>query len=629
MALYFIDDEKSCEDTISRLILRIKESPVIYFDTETTGLDFFVDKIILLQFGFVEDTFIVDRRKVSDGFIQNLFTKARLAKSLFVGHNIKFDMKMLITNFGVTLDRVFDTMIAEVVLNAGIGKKLYSLQELVVKYCHKDINKEVRETFYEMDYNKEITQEQITYAADDVFFLKDIFDSQTKESEEKKLQKTIGLEMDLILVVCFMEIRGISLDKDHYIKLTREAEHRSQELTQSFKKELFDVLDKRKYRTLHEFADALKIPIKKKADREKLQEITAVETSFPWFLENFNTNSHTQMLKALNLCGIKTDSTNEKILNKLEKNPLIESLLSIREVEKLISTYGENIVELVHPKTGRIHTEYFQVGTTTGRFSSKNPNLQNLPRSGGYREEFIAEEGFSLISADYSQQEYRLVGAISREPKIIQAYLAGSDMHTATAANIFGKKLEEVTPQERNLGKTLNFAILYGTTEYGLMKNFSVPREEALKMLDSFYKGYPVLTAFKNAVEEKILSVRYSITPFGRKRFFNPKPIFGTARDIDKIESGVKREGFNTIIQGGGADITKLAMLSLFKNNPFGDSFRPLLQVHDEIVVECRDSIIEQGEEYMKSEMLKAFQPFLGEIPAKVDARVSKRWGKG
>lgn len=264
----------------------------------------------------------------------------------------------------------------------------------------------------------------------------------------------------------------------------------------------------------------------------------------------------------------------------------------------------------------------------TGRFSSSHPNLQNIPTQGGFRECFVPEEGYSFISCDYSQQEYRLSGAISRDDVIINAYKNGSDMHTATAAIQFGIPFSEVKKEQRNVGKTMNFAILYGSSEWGLHKNLKVPVEKAKEMITKFFEGYPKLSAFKTMAEARILELGYSCTPMGRRRYNVPKPMFTDSKQFVKWQEQVKREGFNLIIQGGGADILKLAMINIAVKNPWGDKFRMLLQIHDELMVEVHNSIKEEALLFIETEMRDAEQPFLGEIPAVVEGRITTRWEK-
>jgi DNA polymerase-1 len=346
-----------------------------------------------------------------------------------------------------------------------------------------------------------------------------------------------------------------------------------------------------------------------------------------WMKQNFNVGSTYQVQAVLGLTGVHVKSTNKKVLEKLKRTEIIENLLELSESEKRISTYGRNVLEFISPVTGRIHSEFLDNGTATGRLSSGNPiNLQNIPNAPGYRESFIASPEYDWLSLDYSQQEFRLAGAISGEKLIIDAYMAGADMHTATASLIYGKPLREISKQERFIGKTANFTIIYGGTEYALGKNLGLDEKTSLKILKAFNDGYPTFSKFKEYVEAKILEYGYSTTVLGRRRYNVPKPTYMNNNEYMQYSNRVKREGFNMIIQGTAADITKIAMLNISRNNPFGEKLRMLIQVHDEINLEAHKSISKDAVEFIKEEMLKAEQPFLGEIPAAVDALVGEHW---
>lgn len=632
MAIHYIESISKNIDDVRNLISLISNPDigVIFLDTETSDLDPYTSELLLLQIAHEDEIYVLHVGNVGKVFLTKIVKRINESELVCVGHNIKFDIKILKVNTNVMIKKVFDTMVAESVLNAGIGEKLYSLSSLVNRYCGALLDKETRRDFIGKTQKDSFSEQQITYSAYDVLYLKDIYTSQNTKAVEENLQKTMELEMQLLPVVANMELHGIHLDKEHWNKLTASARIQLRQFEIEVKDLIIDSINISKYKNALELADALCIrePAKTKKARAVLETIIDPGTALGWVKANFNVGSHKQLLTALNLAGIKTPNTNEKTLNKLKKNVIVDSILGYREFEKQVSTYGDNIIDLINPITGRIHTEYFQMGTQTGRFSSVKPNMQNLPRKGGYREGFIARPGYSLISMDYSQQEYRLAGALSNDPKIIKAYVDGWDMHTATAASRFKKDLKDVTVDERNYGKTMNFAVLYGTSEYGIMRNFSISKEDALGMLSDFFSGYERLAAFKNTAEEFIIKLGYSVTPRGRKRFFKPKPVFATPRELEKFYAQIKREGFNHIIQGGGADVTKLAMVLMDKHNLFGDKFSLILQVHDEIVAEVEDSIIKEAVEFMKKHMLDAFQPLLGEISAQVDWKVGKRWGK-
>lgn len=628
MTICFIESLANNKKEIGGLISDLSNVSMIGLDTETTGIDPLISKILLVQIGVGDNVYVMHRGNLGKLFFTKLLEIIKENNIKCIGHNIKFDIKILHTDTGILLRNLHDTMIVESVLTAGVGDKLSSLAKLVSKYCGEELVKDTRLEFIDMDWNSTFTDQQITYAGTDILYLDKIYNSQIELATKEGLLPTIELEMNLVPAVAKMELQGILLDVEHWNGLIKDSESNIVRLSKVMKDLIFNSVPVASYGNAYQFARALAIPVKAKKLQKILESIVDPSVSMIWINENFNIGSHKQLLTALHLCGIDTPDTNEKTLNKLPQNDIIDVILEYRDYEKRLSTYGQNIIDLINPVTGKIHTEYFQVGTQTGRFSSKNPNLQNIPIDNGFREGFISRPGYSFIAMDYSQQEYRLAGALSGEPVILDAYLRGADMHIATAALKFKKDFHDITKDERKFGKTMNFAIIYGTTIWGLKRNFKISLEESQDLLDEYWAGYPRLFALKTKIESKIMELGYSITPMGRKRYFKPIPSFGTPYEIEKITSQMKREGFNMVIQGGGADVTKLSIINMENNNPFGNKFSLLLQVHDEVVAEVEDSILKEAEDFMRYEMVTAFQPLLGKIPAITDAKISKRWTK-
>ncbi len=595
-------------------------------DIESNGLDPYVNDLLLFQVKLGDDCFVFNVGKLGYDFLRYCIEILNPQTTKFIFHNAKFDIKFIFEKTGILLENVHDTMYCETLINSGVGEVLYSLSRLTNKYCSVDLEKDTRGDFLDKKPGDDFSEQQILYASLDVLYLEEIYRKQTQLISNSRMDKVLELEMGLIPVIGRMELNGTLLDKVLWRELTDKSEKSAGILRDKFKQVLFSYIKFPQINSAYELADRLAIPVNAKILRRSLESITDPSLVRDWALRTFNPSSHKQVKAGLRLAGIRAEDTNEKTLRLLPPHPAIDSLLDLREMEKLASTYGENFLSLINPVTGRIHTDYINIGTATGRLASRGPNLQNIPAS--RRPAFIADEGKVLISGDYSQQEFRLCGSLSGDRKIIEAYLSGADMHTATAAIQFDKKLSDVTQSERHSGKTLNFAIIYGTTEYGLMKNLSIPKEKAREIIARFYEGYAQLSGFQRLVQERVLELGYSITALGRKRYFPSRPVFATPKELDKYFGQVKREGFNHVIQGTAADITKMAMLKLAKENPFGSKFKLILQVHDEIVAEVDESIGKDAEQFMSEIMCAVEQPFLGEIPAKADFKVGKRWSK-
>jgi DNA polymerase I-like protein with 3'-5' exonuclease and polymerase domains len=413
----------------------------------------------------------------------------------------------------------------------------------------------------------------------------------------------------------------VLLDKDLWQTLEDQEKIRLEGTLDTLKELLINELNIQQYSSALKLAQASCIPVKTKKAQREAELLTTKELMEEWYRLNLNFRSHKQLKSSLNLVGIDVDSVDKKVLKKLKRTPIIDCLLERSEATKRIDTYGSGVFDFIHPITGRIHTEFLNNGTATGRLSSGNPiNLQNIPNAKGYRESFISSPEYDWLSLDYSQQEFRLTGAISGEQKIIDAYLAGMDMHTATASLIYNKPLQDIDKKERFIGKTANFTIIYGGTEWALGKNLGLDADTSIKILKAFHEGYKTLSKFKECAEDRIIERGYSTTVLGRRRYNPPKPTYLTNYEYLKYISKIKREGFNHIIQGTAADITKMAMINIYEKNPFGDKLRMLIQVHDEINLEAHKSISKDAVEFVRTEMLNAEQPFLGIIPAAADS---------
>lgn len=615
-----------CHDELFGLLHIITHDPDILFaDIETTGLNYLTDEILLFQIKHKDVIYLIDVRQI--GYKDLAEFLDWLNQRTFVFHNAKFDAKFIYHRTKILLN-VFDTMTCEIVLNAGVGKQFYSLAELAIKYTDSFIEKETRLDFVDFPADKPFTNKMLTYSAIDVDVLSGIYEEQMKLVKETGILEVVNLEMNLLPVVIKMEYNGINIDKDAWLKLEKIAVQKAFELGKEFKQMALEDLFKLEFKDGLELAKAVKIPVNTKKLAKLLETIIDVGELKGWFLSNFNINSSHQVKALFLLLGIKVKNTNEKTLYDFQDYKLVEKLLEIRGVAKQISSYGKSFLETINPITNKIHTEYSTAGTRTGRFSSRNPNMQQIPREGGYRECFIPSDGYVFISLDYSQQEFRLAGALSKESSIIEAYKNGLDMHTLTAANQLEKDIKDVTSGERHDGKTLNFALLYGSTEYGLKRNLRISLDKAKKIVDKFWKGYPNLYLFNDLAGKMIMELGYSVTPLGRRRYNQPKPTFGDSKAIFNWEQGLLKEGRNFIIQGGGADMLKMAMVNIHKNNPFGDDLRLLLQIHDELLAEVKIGIENDAFEFIKTEMEKAEQPFLGEIPAIVEGKIKNKWSK-
>ena len=316
--------------------------------------------------------------------------------------------------------------------------------------------------------------------------------------------------------------------------------------------------------------------------------------------------------------------TNEEILQRLvNKHPIVNKVLEYRGLKKLLSTYVEALPLLIDKKTGRIHTSFNQAVASTGRLSSNNPNLQNIPvrdaRGREIRKAFVPEEGHIFLSADYSQIELRLMAHLSKDKSMIDDFLSGNDIHAATAAKIFGVELEDVTREMRSRAKTANFGIIYGISSFGLSERLTIGRKEAKDLIDGYFNSYPGVKVYMDESIKKARDLGFVTTMFGRKRYL---------RDIQSqnqvIRGNAERNAINAPIQGSAADIIKIAMIRIH-NRMISEKYlsKMILQVHDELIFEVENSELEMLKEMVLYEMSNAVKL---DVPLKVDWGTGNNW---
>jgi len=320
----------------------------------------------------------------------------------------------------------------------------------------------------------------------------------------------------------------------------------------------------------------------------------------------------------------KQFSTNEEILQRLtSKHPIIEKVLEYRGLKKLLSTYVDALPLLVDKKTGRIHTSYNQAVAATGRLSSNNPNLQNIPvrdeRGREIRKAFVPEEGHLFFSADYSQIELRLMAHLSKDEGMITDFLSGNDIHAATASKIFGVAINDVTREMRSRAKTANFGIIYGISSFGLSERLNIGRNEAKELIDGYFSSYPGVKIYMDESIKRARENGFVTTMFGRKRYL---PDIQSQNQV--VRGNAERNAINAPIQGSAADIIKLAMINIdrrLKNEKFRSGM--ILQVHDELIFEAEISELEKLKEMVLHEMSNAV---VIDVPLKVDWGTGKSW---
>jgi DNA polymerase-1 len=528
----------------TQIIKDIAKEQILACDLETRGLDPRNDSIVSVQLGSQDYTWVLDARILE---LQALFDVLQETNPLFIFHNAKFDLKFLKHNYDFLPKRNYCTMLAFGILMNGLESPYVALNKLTKKHCGVELNKDVRNSF-QYAYG-ELSNSQIKYAAMDVEYLHPIFNNQLDRLKSTSLVDVAKLEFSILPAVLDMELTGIALDEEKWRDL---AEKKLQEVSNVEMQ-------------IAEFAGDVD-----------------VQTSFMNTPKmSINPRSPKQMLSLFKKYGIELDDTREDTLKDVD-HELARLLLKHREVSKAATTYGIKFLEHVD-SDGRIRSEYNQLGTVTGRFSSSSPNLQQVPHTADYRSCFIAGNGYKMITADYSQVELRAAAIISGEPAMLEIYSKDSaDLHTETAALIYEIAPEQVSYEQRSAAKSVNFGVLYGISAYGLEKKFGIPQGEGEELIEGWHKVYPVLSDYMH--EQSMLGLKqgYNTTCTGRRRYYTTPPL-GSDEWYRKSQS-VKRKAGNLPIQGSAADVMKQALCNVYSSIQKFDA-HIVNTVHDELSV--------------------------------------------
>jgi len=521
-------------------------------------------------------------------YLKNFFLDTSIVK---LGHQLKADAKLL-HNYQLKLAApIFDSSLAHYLVNPDMRHDLTVLSETYLNYSPISLEDLIGKGRSKITISESPIEKQTTYCcelADLSLQLSEHFQTELKEADTLKLYNDI--ELPLLMVLSSMEIEGINLDVDFLNNL-------KQDLNQ-------DILNLEK--KIHELAG-----------------------------EEFNISSPKQLgdilFEKLNLVDkpkkTKTGqySTAEDVLSFLAKDhEIVSNVIEYRGLSKLKSTYVDALPEQINPKTNRVHTEYSQTVAATGRLSSINPNLQNIPirteRGRQIRKAFIPRnEDFILMAADYSQIELRIIAALSEETTMIESFQRGEDIHASTAAQVFGIPIEEVTREQRSNAKTVNFGIIYGVSAFGLSNQTELSRSEAKELIDTYYQTYPKLRAYMNNQVNFARDHGYVSTVLGRRRYL---------KDINNnnaiVRGAAERNAINAPIQGSAADIIKIAMIQIHKLLEEGNyKTKMLLQVHDELVFDMHKEERDTLAPLIKKEMENAFKL---SVPLIVDMGYGDNW---
>ena len=577
-----IVDEQRLAEIVDALV-GIEEVAV---DTETTGLDPFTERLLLVQVATRERAYIVDATKVDLKPLRRILEKEGTLKLL---QNAKFDYKMLAQQTGIRIRNMYDTMLAERVLTAGISREI-GLAALSKKYLGVAMDKSIRSSF--IGSKGDFTKEQLQYAANDVKGLFSIYDQQRAALRREGLLKTAHLEFKTLVAVGEMELAGC-------------------------------LIDVAKWRTI---IDASKIERDRCA--EELNDLLVAAGAVPQLTlfggSAINLNSNAQMVETFRNMGIDLPDTMEATLVKYD-HPAIRKLLEYRSFEKTLSAFGEKFLELINPATGRIHPDFNQLGADTGRFSCTHPNVQQIPATSDFRSCFVAREGYKLITCDYSQAELRILAQLSEDPAFVEAFQSGGDLHQLTASQMYQVPPEQVDKKMRGAAKVINFGLAYGRGPAALGVQLGVSTDEAKKLIEQYFRAYASIGKWLDKAGKDAVRKGYSITLLGRKRYY--PPVDQDDAEYSKKRASIERQGKNSPIQGANADMTKLALIALHEALRDYDA-RVVNTVHDEIVVEARADQAEVVCKIVEREMVKAGEGMIKLVPIVADAKIADHWSK-
>ena len=586
-----VDNEEKMRDLFQKLIT----TQVLSLDTETTGTDPISAELVGMSFSFEENqAFYVpvppDGEEAQK--IVNIFKPVfENEKTVKVGQNIKYDL-LVLENYGVTLKgKMFDTMIAHYVLQPELRHGMDYLAEIYLKYDTIKIEELIGPKGKNQKNMRDLPPNEVyKYACEDAdvtLKLKNVLEGELAENGVKDLFEEI--EMPLVPVLAYMERNGVRIDTEALKETSRHFTARMNQIEEE----------------VHQLAGT-----------------------------NFNIASPKQVgeilfdkLKIVEKAK-KTKSgqyvTSEEVLESLKgKHEIVGKILEHRGLKKLLGTYIDALPQLINPKTGRIHTSFNQTVTATGRLSSSNPNLQNIPvrNEDGkeIRKAFIPDDGCEFFSADYSQIELRIMAHLSEDPHMIEAFNEEQDIHAATAAKIYKEPLEGVTREQRSKAKTANFGIIYGISVFGLAERLNVDRKEAKALIDGYFETYPHVREY---MDKSIRSARekgYIETIFKRKRYL---PDINSHNAV--VRGYAERNAINAPIQGSAADIIKVAMVRIYQRfMKEGIRSKMILQVHDELNFSVLPEEKEKVKQIVISEMESAYKM---KVPLRADCGWGKNW---
>ena len=589
---YYLTDTEEKQADLARFLLG---QEFFAFDTETDGIDPLKAGLVGMSFAVKENEawyVPVPANSVEAAKVVERFSPAlQNPKSLKIGQNIKFDILVLRKYNVKVAGPLFDTMIAHYVLQPELRHGMDYLAEIYLHYQTIHIDELIGPKGKNQKNMRDLDPKDIyRYACEDAdvtLKLKNVLEKELKENDAERL--FYDIEMPLVPVLVNIERNGVLLDTE---ALKQSSAHFTAQMEQ-IEKEIYELA-----------GETFNIASPKQVGEVLFDKLKIVEKA-----KKTKTGQYV---------------TSEEVLESLRhKHPVVEKILEHRGLKKLLGTYIDALPQLINPRTGKVHTSFNQTVTATGRLSSSNPNLQNIPirdeNGKEIRKAFIPDEGCLFFSADYSQIELRIMAHLSEDKNMIDAFLSNHDIHAATAAKIYKIDLKDVGSDMRRKAKTANFGIIYGISVFGLAERMNVDRKEAKELIDGYFETYPGVKAYMDKSIQVAQEKGYVETIFHRKRFL---PDINSRNAV--VRGYAERNAINAPIQGSAADIIKVAMARIYQRfQAEGIQAKMILQVHDELNFSVPVNEKERVEEIVIEEMEKAYRMH---VPLKADCGWGKNW---
>ncbi len=555
---------------------------VIGIDSETTGLDPHLERLRLVQLAVHEKpVLVIDFFRIDEEDIK-ILTEVLASESVKIFQNAKFDLNFLRAAGFTVGGPIFDTMLAAHLLRTSRGPKRLGLGTLTEFFLGKELPKEEQTS----DFSKELRKEQIEYAARDAQVLLDLRSVMSPALKSNNLVDIAKIEFECTRAVAEIEYSGILLDMEKWAILTEKtkAEYNSAE------KNLLNYAEK---------------PI---VQPDFFGTATVI---------GINLNSNKQVLDLLSDNGISVEDTSKRSLSPYKNEPIVKDLHDFRRASKMLSGFLEPMPSSINPKTGRIHAHYGQIGAYSGRMSCGNPNMQQIPRDSSFRKCFVPAPGNSLVIADYSQIELRVAAQISQDERMIEAYRTGGDLHKLTASLVTGTPIDEITKEQRQSAKAVNFGLIFAMGARGLqlysqdIYNVEMTLEEAEDFRERYFNAYVGIRNWQDKIKKNPPRVSRSLT--GRRYFHRE----------DAGLAGL----YNTPVQGSAADIIKNALGMLVKTLD-GTGAHIIAVVHDEILLETPSDNSLKVAAILKQTMEKAGELYMPDVPLIAEAQIATSWAE-